>query len=537
MKKVLLVVIDALAARIAMPAMRNGRLKHFAELAERGALRDECVSIFPSITPAATAAIATGVYPVDHRIAGAFWYDRELDEVAYYGDDFWVVANRGINDFFHDFLVQLNYTRLQAPTIYQWAENAGLTSAVINFMWFRGDNEHAVNPPLMMKVLPGISRVSEVHGPQLMALADFASTKLPGTNRQWEATGGVSRRFGFHDDTTAEYLLQLTQANPFPDLTVAYFPNNDYVSHDEGPQAAERTLQAVDETLGEFIEKVGGIDSFLREFTLFVLGDHAQTDMVLNTEERGINMFENLSGFRCAKPGTSPEERDELIVCPNMRACHVYFRPRTSRLRDEVIERLLEDSRVDQVFYRDCGWSDDDSATDDADEWPWFQLATADRGRLRFRAAAAPHPSDDYGNHWEIDGDYAALDIHVNNGQIGYGEYPNAMERISTGFSPLADDLWVTARPGYEFQVPETSIHPGGSHGALNRDDSCTMLLTSGVPAEVEIPKIPRTIDIAPLILRSLGREDTAAELEASRHRDSCHASPHPGKVEAARSH
>ena len=104
MKKVLLVVIDALAARIAMPAMRNGRLKHFAELAERGALRDECVSIFPSITPAATAAIATGVYPVDHRIAGAFWYDRELDEVAYYGDDFWVVANRGINDFFHDFL-------------------------------------------------------------------------------------------------------------------------------------------------------------------------------------------------------------------------------------------------------------------------------------------------------------------------------------------------------------------------------------------------------------------------------------------------
>ncbi|MEZ6054294.1 MAG: hypothetical protein R3C02_23365 [Planctomycetaceae bacterium] len=47
--------------------------------------------------PAATASIATGVYPTEHEIAGAFWYNREDDRVAYYGDDFWVVIDEGMD--------------------------------------------------------------------------------------------------------------------------------------------------------------------------------------------------------------------------------------------------------------------------------------------------------------------------------------------------------------------------------------------------------------------------------------------------------
>jgi hypothetical protein len=37
----------------------------------------------------------TGAYPAENGIAGASWFDPERREVAYYGDDFWVIAKKG----------------------------------------------------------------------------------------------------------------------------------------------------------------------------------------------------------------------------------------------------------------------------------------------------------------------------------------------------------------------------------------------------------------------------------------------------------
>ncbi|XZE54975.1 alkaline phosphatase family protein [Planctomycetaceae bacterium SH139] len=521
MKKVLLVVIDALAARVVLPAMKAGHLPCLQRLAERGVLRERCTSIFPSITPAATAAIATGVYPVDHFIAGGFWYDRREEKVAYYGDDFWVVANKGINQFFHEFLVELNLHRLHADTIYQWVERGGLTAAVINYMWFRGDHTHQVNPPPILRVLPGINRVDTVEGPRILALADFAASRLPGSDHKLRATGGVKRRFGFHDETTGEYLLCLADAEPFPDLTVAYFPNNDFVSHEESPQVAESTLRCVDSQLSQFIDKRGGLDRFLQEFSLLVLGDHAQSNMVPNVDQIAIDMCRLLADFKLATPGKHPQISDELVICPNMRACHVYLKPRTCELRDRVVEQLLSEQKIDQVIYRDGVWGATALASSVVvAQKDTFQVLTRDRGRLRFSLAANDSLSalsDEYGNHWDLDGDLSCIDAAVIGGKIVYHEYPNALERIMTSFSHLSDDIWVTARVGFEFKVVETSVHGGGSHGALNRDDSESVLLTSGVPAKIQIPKNPRTIDVAPLILRILGLDREADRLIAER--------------------
>lgn len=68
-------------------------------------MHEACVTIFPSITPAATTSIVTGAYPSEHGIAGASWYDQEREEVAYYGDDFWVIARR-FGEFVRDFLIE-----------------------------------------------------------------------------------------------------------------------------------------------------------------------------------------------------------------------------------------------------------------------------------------------------------------------------------------------------------------------------------------------------------------------------------------------
>jgi len=67
--KVLLVVIDAATPHVVCPAIQTGRLPVMQKLAEAGVMHQSSVSIFPSITPAATSTIITGAYPAEHGIA------------------------------------------------------------------------------------------------------------------------------------------------------------------------------------------------------------------------------------------------------------------------------------------------------------------------------------------------------------------------------------------------------------------------------------------------------------------------------------
>lgn len=210
------------------------------------------------------------------------------------------------------------------------------------------------------------------------------------------------------------------------------------------------------------------------------------------------------------------------MVCPNMRACHIYVRDKSSAERDRVVERLLTEPRIDQVLWRDGAWDNGSPVGEVDPDKDTFHIATAHAGRLRFRQAhddAEIKARDTYDNGWTWDGDLSCIDARVSpEGVLISNEYPNALERIAHGFCRHADDLWVTARVGHEFEVSETSIHEGGSHGALNKDDSTAPLIAAGVPEGVTVPKIPRTIDLAPLCLQMLGLTTEAERLLTTRH-------------------
>ncbi|MFG0334837.1 MAG: alkaline phosphatase family protein [Maioricimonas sp. JB049] len=503
MKKVLLVIIDALATRVVEPAMQEGRLETFSSLARAGTFRTDSVSIFPSITPAATASLMTGRYPVDHGIAGAFWYERDTDRVAYYGDDVWVVMNEGFGKYFDDFLVKLNFSRLQSETVFERVENAGLTAAVLNYMWFRGSKRHDVNAPLLLRLMPGVSFVEHVSGPTITALGDFVTSRIPGADENLAASGGMSRRYGFHDETTGEYLLQLARTAGLPDFTLAYFPNNDWDSHKEGPAEAVRTVQRVDAILGELIEDSGGLAAFLAEHAIVITGDHSQCDMADSTDDRAIDLDALLDGFDRVPAGSAWGDANDLMVCPNLRAAQIYFhRSSTQEHRDEVCRRLLSEARVDQVIRAEPFRGDQKTR---------FEVFTADRGHLSFRPAedgSEPDCFDRYGNRWSIDGDLATIDAAIGpDGSITYATYPNALERILTGFCHVCGDIWATARPGSEFCLSETSVHAGGSHGTLHELDSISPLIVAGAPGNVTVPEHPRNVDVTPLCLRILGIE------------------------------
>ncbi len=151
--KVLLVVIDAATARVVSPAIKTGQLPTMQRLAEAGRLH-ESVTMFPSITPAATTTIITGHYPAKSGIVGASWYDEGAENVAYFGDDFWVIAREGFRAFLDDFLVGLNGDRLRAPTLFQTVERAGKSAMCLNYLIFKGDVEHTVKIPGLLAMLP-----------------------------------------------------------------------------------------------------------------------------------------------------------------------------------------------------------------------------------------------------------------------------------------------------------------------------------------------------------------------------------------------
>ncbi len=492
MKSVLLVVIDALASRVVRPAMEAGQLPVLKAIAEAGSVHWGSTAIFPSITPAATAALATGCYPSETGIAGAYYYDQANDHVHYYGDDTWAIIRRGMGEFFNDFLVRMNRDHLRRDTLFQLIERAGSPTACLNFLWFRGNVTHQLKAPWLLRLWPTLWKPREIQGPAMLSLGDFASGEIGGTGQKLKGPGGLFRRFGFSDASTREQLLLLARQRELPRFTLAYFPDNDFESHKQGPEEALASVARVDEALGEFLAEYGGLQQFLKAHAILITGDHSQCEMPHDAETSGIRLDELLANYTIVPAGGDWQHDEELMICPNMRAAQIYIRKGYLQLIDQIGERLLADKRVDQIFlHTDRG----------------FEVRTS-HGELCFQPGecAGERGEDEYGNHWTWEGNLDVIDARREDGRLQYGKYPNAFERIATAFdSEVSGDLWVTCHPGYEFRLADTTIHQGGSHGSLHADDSLSPLISAGLTAELPPGITPRSVDVAPLCLANLG--------------------------------
>ncbi|MDQ3070108.1 MAG: alkaline phosphatase family protein [Acidobacteriota bacterium] len=505
-KKVLLVVIDAASPWAVRPALEAGRLPTLAALGERGEWDWKGTSIFPSITPAATSSIATGHYPVQHGIGGASWYERDNEDLHYYGDDFWVIAREGFGTFLSDFLEKLNGSRLRMPTLFQMVERAGLRASCINYLVFKGDVAHNASTPAILKMIPGAPTHFTIHGPSHLSLGDWVST--PGPNgSEMAPRGGARNRFGLDDASTIEVLHQMADARDGGDFVLAYFADNDYRSHEVGPIAAVPVIEKVDAGLAGFIARYGGIDRFLEEFAILVTSDHSHCDISASKSEAGIDLEALLADFTPARLADGWRRGDELMICPNMRAAQVYFRVVSAPILERAIAAALTDARVDQALWQ---------ANLVEPSARGFKVATRTRGSLHFWAGApdampgTSSAKDDYGTEWTWRGDLSAVDARAEDGRLVYGDYPNALERLAGGVGfEDGGDLWLTALPGYEFAVPGGSVHVGGgSHAALHALDSTTPVLLAGAPGGIRLPKHFRSIDVAPLVMKMLGIDD-----------------------------
>jgi hypothetical protein len=493
--KVLLVVIDAATPRVVWPAIRTGRLPTMQRLLERGSYHDTCTTIFPSITPAATTSIITGEYPATSGIVGASWYEEDTRNVAYFGDDFWVIAREGFRSFLDDFLVGLNGDRLAAPTMFEIVERAGLRAACLNHLVFKGIHQHEVKVPTALRILPGVGRKEHVLGPSIIAIGDFLTTHTM-RGKPLDDVGGILHRFGMDDASTSELLFELAE-DTLPDLTVAYFADNDYRSHEVGPYGALEVVERVDRGLGRVFDAAGGLDKVLEELFVVITSDHGHCEVLPDRERAAICLDQILGNFRQAVIGRPWADGDEIMICPNMRAAQVYFRRSTARDVRRAIDAVLSEARVDHAIYRG-------SEIEGVVDRFWVQSS---RGGLEFwRGVTGAHATDAFGATWSWQGDLRVIDAQVDEGRLIWGEYPNAFERLAGALEhPNSATLWVTAKPGCEFEVPGGNPHLGGaSHGGLHALESYCPLLVAG-PSPVRLPDQLRSVDVAPLCLNLLG--------------------------------
>ena len=448
MTKLVLVVVDALKPAMLELAVEEGKAPVLAEILRRGTYFSECVSVFPSVTPAASATITTGA-PVDrHGVPSIDWYHRGERRYVDYGSSGQAVRAFGVLRTLTDTVYNMNFDHLSRaePTFFEQLDDAGVRTACTPFLIFRGRTRHELAVQgWMRRVVRAANFRHAVYGPSELFYGElYASREVdcpptlarPGTRDPYSGCVGA-----------------FVERNDLYDFMLFSLPDNDHFSHRNGPGGTLSSIARADRHLAEVVDAAGGLEQFFSDHALILMADHSQTDV----GDR-IRLDAALADWRVLLPNDIDPAAAELAVCPGARSAMVYVlveedRQRVARM---VLGRLRELEGVEVLAWREGG---------DACVW------TRD-GELRFRPGSAE--SDPYGGAWDVDGGLRTLALQRADGVLSSRVYPDVFRRLWSALTcPGAGDILLSATRGYEFVDWGGADHVGGgSHGSLRRGDS-----------------------------------------------------------------
>ena len=477
-------MLDGIRPDVLRAAIRDGDAPNLGVLAERGEAVWDAVSVFPSITPAATAAIATGEAPARSGIVGHAWYDEYERRVVVYGAMTETVMASGPIRVFHNNVWRMNRDDLHAATLFESLHDRGFDGACVNFPVRRGPHTH----PIRMKSVEGYLKGGRylgpsVEGPKEYFMGDLFYSRDTGFSGR-KANGGVLRSVGINDDYAARVgaMLLKDKAAPF---NLVYFFKGDSIAHHHGLEAQRRWLATADEYVARVFEAGGGTERVLEDYAVLALSDHGHAPLLPKNRYVDLRLIPGQivsSGVK-ARFGNGAT----VVVVPNGRSALLY-------LRDDIelgplVEGLVGRRGVDLAAWMEEGWA-----------------AVRRPGReIRFRPGSGP--CDPFGRSWDLEGDPLALDIQISSGLLRYGDYPDALERLwGCLHSPRCGDVVLSATPGYTFGEISGGYHTASDHGSLHASDSEVFVLASGVPAP------HRITDVAPTLLRHFESTMVAGE-------------------------
>ena len=441
-KKLVLIVIDGLTPAVLERAVEGEDVPALSFLMGQGEYR-RAVTTFPSLTPVCLSSIATGAHPDVHEIPHLVWYHRGEQRLVEYGSSFGAVRAAGTTRAIRDVVFNLNEEHLSksAVTVFEALEAAGLVTAAVNMVCYRGPARHAPLVPWLTRPAYGPSRFFYFN----LFESDVTGAPLAVRTR---ARGSV--------DEYARVVGRWLVTRDGFDFLVFYLPDYDFASHAAGPEAAQAALAHADRAIATLLEAAGGREEFLERYAVLLCSDHGQTqvDRAVRLEEAfaGLSLFHRANGLAA-----------QLAVTASNRAGMVYRLAGCPETPRELAERL--DGRGHVVLFRE-----DRSV-----------VGRLDGDELRFAPVA---------DGWETSGVEEVL------------AQPDALERAWAALAnPNAGDLVVSAAPGAEFMDLGGRHHAGGgSHGSLERGDSEVPMLSVGAGAPPA-----RIVDVTPRVLELFG--------------------------------
>ena len=474
-KKLVLAVIDSLKPDALDVAIEEGRAPALGALRERGTYIRDCLSTFPSVTPVASAAIATGCGPGEHNIPSMNWYHRGEERYVEYGSSFQATRAFGVVRSLYDTVYNMNMAHLTRArrTLFEHLDDAGLRTACTTWLIYRGRTRH---DPSGTSVYRRIAEAAQfrhpVYGARELFYADLFDSRDTGCTSALGLPGQRDR----HTGCVGAYLVE----HDLFDFLLFSLPDNDTHSHKAGPDGQVASIAEADRALERIMQVAGGVDAFLESHAVIVMSDHSQTAV----EDR-VNLSEVFAEARVLLPADPAPVEAELAVCPSARSAMVYVLDESGRdeLVTEAVSTLAATDGIDLVASRENGEA----------------VVRSGRGELRYSPGGSL--ADRGGRRWRLKGDRAALQLDVKGRRVTSATYPDALNRLWSALScPHSGDVLASAELGFEFVDWGGSDHVGGgSHGSLHREDSEGVLMLCGLdPPERDEWALT---DVAPLVL------------------------------------
>jgi hypothetical protein len=478
-KKLVLAVIDSLKPDMLDQAVAEGEAPALAALLDCGTYVRDCVSTFPSVTPVASAAIATGCGPGEHHIPSMNWFHRGEERYVEYGSSLAATRAFGIVRSLYDTVYNMNLAHLSRAhkTVFEHLDDAGFRTACTTYLIYRGRTRHDPSGGSVYRRIAEAAQFRHpVYGARELFYADLFDSRDTGCTSALGLPGQRDR----HTGCVGAYLVE----HGLFDFLLFSLPDNDTYSHRVGPDGQVRSIAEADRALARIMHVAGGPEAFLEDHAVIVMSDHSQTAI-----EHGINLAEVFADARVLTPGDVAPTEAELAACPSARSAMVYALDdgRREQLVRGAVHTLAEVEGVDLVVTRENGEA----------------AVRSGRGALRFEPGG--ELADARGRRWSLHGDEAALELRTDGGLVESDTYPDALGRLWSALGcPHSGDALVSAELGFEFVDWGGADHVGGgSHGSLHRDDSEGVLLLCGL----DTPEREHwsLADVTPLVLEHFG--------------------------------
>jgi predicted AlkP superfamily pyrophosphatase or phosphodiesterase len=488
MKKLVLVVVDAMKPEMLDRAIAAGRAPALKRIAEQGVYVNDVVAAFPSVTPVCAATITTGVGPGEHQIPSMNWYHRVEERYVEYGSSFSATRQFGVVRSLTDTIYRMNAEHLSndTPTVFESLDDRGLRTAGTTYLIYRGRHQHDVaQESALARLVTSTLFRRTIFGPQELFYADLYASRRTGCRGQLGMPGARDQ----HTGCVGSYLVE----HDLFDFMLFSLPDNDAWSHKNGPHAQVTSIAAADRQIERLMHAGGGAEQFLEDHAVVVTSDHSQALV----EER-IRLDLALEDFHVATPSASASVGAELALSPAQRSAMIYVLDldRRAELIAGAVDAVIELEGVDLAM-----WLRDPDA-------PSQEAVIRAPGGTELRFAPGGELSDLRGQRWSVEGDLSVLAARIEDGRLTTPDYPDALARVWSSLRcENSGDVLLSAAPGYEFVDWGGADHVGGgSHGSLHRTDSLGALLWCGTGPDSRDAREQWSLrDVTPMIRAHFG--------------------------------